>query len=39
MNKHSGKRMAATMALASALALSGCAGMKSGGSSELPVYR
>jgi hypothetical protein len=27
------------MALAGALALTGCAGMNSGGSSELPVYR
>ena len=39
MNPSQGKRMAATMALAGALALAGCAGMKSGAPSDRPVYR
>ena len=39
MNKHPGKRMASVMALAGALALAGCAGMKSGDPSAMPLYR
>ena len=39
MNKHPGKRMAAVMALAGALALTGCAGMQSGEASALPLYQ
>ena len=39
MNHYPGKRMAALMASAGALALAGCAGMKSGAPSDMPAYR
>lgn len=39
MNHYPGKRMAALMASAGALALAGCAGMKSGAPSDMLAYR